>query len=178
MEKEHQKIVIGFLIGCWIGFLGNKIYATTEKIDKVAHFEVIVSTTKEASNVKARLDSLSNLKLESAIAMVEKKNDGRFEVLTWSAVLVLSLLGAFTVFSFVESKSKIRQIVDDELENKSAKIQKEFNDLLSDIKSKSDLFEKNIQENTDKFEELINDAEKSHEKTLDYLTSLTKDISQ
>jgi hypothetical protein len=60
-----------------------------------------------------RLDSLSNLKLESAISSVEKKNDGRFEVLTWSAVLVLTLLAAFAGLNYVASLAKIKEIVTD-----------------------------------------------------------------
>jgi hypothetical protein len=130
---KQKHIIYAFLL--WIsssvfGVVANNIYHKCYDIDKTTHFEIVVSTLRDSSIVKARLDSLSNLKLESAIASVEKKNDGRFEVLTWSAVLILTLLAALAAFNFIASSLQVKEEVDIALEKRFVKMQEDFNSQL------------------------------------------------
>ena len=95
--------------------------AEEEEEFRVIKIEIVENDSVKATTIKAKLDSLINLKLENDIKLVEEKNDGRFEVLTWSATLLITLLALFITINFIVSVSKVREIVDVELDKERKK---------------------------------------------------------
>ncbi len=164
-SSMNWRIVSNLIIACFIGFIiGFVTFKVTTKIDSIPQgvkYEIIASNITDNTAIKAKLDSLNTIRLENLIALVEKKNDGRFEVLTWSAVLVLTLLAAFITINFIISSAKVKEIVDIEIDRKTEDLRTKARDLLAELESK-------IQE----FDNLSDEAEKSYNKTIEYLNEV------
>ena len=79
------------------------------------------------TRLKTKADTVAMLRLETAIAAVERKNDGRFEVLTWSAALLITLLVIFISFNFIVSQSKVKELVEEAIDKKTADISQSMN---------------------------------------------------
>ena len=79
------------------------------------------------TRLKTKADTVAMRRLETAIAAVERKNDGRFEVLTWSAALLITLLVIFISFNFIVSQSKVKELVEEAIDKKTADISQSMN---------------------------------------------------
>jgi uncharacterized membrane protein YjfL (UPF0719 family) len=125
--KGSTYAILLFILGIIVGFLFNKVNSKIESINKTQRFEIVTSNSRDSSITQMRLDSLNSLRLENTINSIEKKNDGRFEVLTWSSVLVITLLLAFITINFIVSAAKVKEVVDFEIDKRSDEITKRLN---------------------------------------------------
>ena len=110
----------------------------------IVKYEVTIVKSKDDKSIK--LDSLQYLKLENAIQQVEKKNDGRFEVLTWSSAFVLTVIVLLLTVNFFVSSSKVKELVDEAIDEKTSKILKKANKTLADIEEQKIAIEKKVEE--------------------------------
>ena len=106
----------------------------------IVKYEVTIVKSKDDKSIK--LDSLQYLKLENAIQQVEKKNDGRFEVLTWSSVLVLTVIALLLTINFFVSESKVKELVDKAIDEKTNKIIASTQEVRKQIEENADEIEK------------------------------------
>jgi cytoskeletal protein RodZ len=165
LQKNWRYIALGLIIffcGFLIGFTYFKVVSGLEVVSQNIKHEIILKNPQNI-DLKLKLDSLSNLRLENAIALVEKKNDGRFEVLTWSAVLVLTLLAAFITVNFIISSAKVREIVDIEIDKKNEEIRNKNEDSMAIIESRMEEIDK-----------LGDEAEKAYMEAIEYSKQIVK----
>lgn len=119
-------IVFCFTIGFFASFLLMKYIVESSR--DIKEIKIIEVTTKGSSPLK--IDTLSVLKLQNSIDLVAQKNDGRFEILGWGAALVIAMFVAFLTFNVIVSTGKVKEIVDEEIDKKSEKIEETLNDLV------------------------------------------------
>lgn len=134
--KSISYFLITLLIGIFVGFAAFTVWDTSHQSSNIPQFEIIQDVASKGKTIKTRLDSLANIKLQYEIQLVEKKNDGRFEVLTWSSVLVLTLLLVFITVNFIISSAKVRELVDIEIEKKTDEIKKKTDSLIEIYEAK------------------------------------------
>jgi NADH:ubiquinone oxidoreductase subunit 5 (subunit L)/multisubunit Na+/H+ antiporter MnhA subunit len=107
-------------------------------VPKINHTSYEMTFVEQKDKKTIKIDSITILKLENAIAQVEKKNDGRFEVLTWSSTLILAILGILLAINFFVSEAKVKEIIDKKHEDIISNIEKqksELNTLIEDIEN-------------------------------------------
>jgi uncharacterized membrane-anchored protein YhcB (DUF1043 family) len=151
--KRTTYILIALMIGALVGFLASQLVDKNATHSATKIYEITPNDVKKGVVVKAKIDSVAILKLQNEILLVEKKNDGRFEVLTWSSVLVMTLLLVFITVNFIVSSSKVREIVDIEIDKRT-----------EDIKKRSDDFVENYARHERDMQALIEESEKEFEK--------------
>lgn len=150
-------LLISFLVGLTVSFIAYRVMYSSSGDIKEIKIEIVADSTHTEKRIKAKLDSLLTIKLQNDIQLVEKKNDGRFEVLTWSSVLVITLLLVFITINFIVSSAKVREIVDTEMDKRT-----------DDIKTKTESLEKTYKEKLAEMENLAEIARKESQKIFDY----------
>ena len=116
--------------------------------------EVRIINNQIGNGKLVKIDSLSVLKLQNSIDLVVQKNDGRFEVLTWGSAIVITIFIAFLTFNVIVSTGKVREVVDAEIEKKSANLDKIFADKLKEL----DDMIKNAEEELSELRTVINNV--------------------
>lgn len=97
----------------------------------IQEIRIVNNQNKTLGEVK--MDSLSILKLQNSIDLISQKNDGRFEVLGWGAALLISIFVAFLTFNAIVSTGKVRELVDSEIEKKSASLETQLSTKLTEL---------------------------------------------
>lgn len=156
-------LAIALIFGFWIGFLYFKMLNTGNEDFRVLKIEIVQDNVIKSATVKAKLDSIVGLKLENDIKLVEEKNDGRFEVLTWSATLLITLLALFITVNFIVSISKVREIVDIELDKRT-----------QEIKQISEKLKENYEAKTKEMDGITDETQKAFLKLTDYIEEYTQ----
>ncbi len=165
-------------MGLQLLFLAFKVFYSGTDEFSVIKVELIKDSLNTEKVIKSKLDSILTLKLQNDIQLVEKKNDGRFEVLTWSSVLVITLLLVFATINFIISSSKVKEVVDSEMDKKFDEIESKAEKFIGDIKSKTETFTKTYEKQLIEIEELVENAKKESEKVKDYSDLAEQIISQ
>ena len=109
-------VLFGFFAGCEGKSIMNILASTSQPKE----YGYSIADTR----LKTKADTVAMLRLETAIAAVERKNDGRFEVLTWSAALLITLLVIFISVNFIISQAKVKELVEEAIDKKTGDIQK------------------------------------------------------
>lgn len=123
--KNTSLSLIFLIVGIAIGFIYFKVITIGSQDFSVIKVNIVKDSITTEQSVKAKLDSILGLKIQNDIQLVEKKNDGRFEVLAWSSVLVLTLLLVFITINFIVSSSKVRELVDEEIDRRTEEIKEQ-----------------------------------------------------
>lgn len=131
----HQYVAI-IVFTFLLGYFSNGLFSSWKLNSTQNTHEIKLVFTQQKGFNLVKVDSLAILKLQNSIDLIETKNNGRFEVLTWAAYLVIILFVSFMTFNVVISTGKVKEVVDNEIEKKSKKLEKllssklvEFNDL-------------------------------------------------
>lgn len=135
--------VIFFIIGIFFNF---HFFAP-----KINHVKYEISVVEQKNKKTVKIDSIAMLKLENMIAQVEKKNDGRFEVLTWSSAFIITIIALLLTINFFVSASKVKELVDDEIEKRTSDIVEKAKKMLAEI----ELMKSEIEERADESEQLL-----------------------
>ena len=109
--KEHNFILLDIIL---IGFIGIFIWQTLilSKSLQSTHTLKIVNR----NNVEIALDLKSeNQIILAEIRRIENINDKRFEILGWGLAMLFSMVGVIMTVQFINSKSSIRDLVNEEL---------------------------------------------------------------
>lgn len=125
-NKTWENIVYKLIILIFVlitGYFGGIVYIKLTATDKSNPISLKINDISKNN----RLDSLAVIKLENEIKLVENKNDGRFEVLTWSATLLISLLVILMGVNFISSNAKAEDTARDEIDKKTTEIVNSFN---------------------------------------------------
>ena len=76
--------------------------------------------------------------LQNDINRIDEINNKRFEMLGWGVGIVISTIALLLIISYVNSKATMRDMVYEELSLKNKDFQKKYNELLTEIRSKKD----------------------------------------
>ncbi|MEY4539300.1 MAG: hypothetical protein RLZZ306_1057, partial [Bacteroidota bacterium] len=95
-------IIISFLLG----FCLNSLFFSWKSNITRNVQEIRIVNTPSNGIKPVKLDSIATLKLQNSIDLIESKNNGRFEVLTWSAYLVVLLFISFMTLNVIISTGK------------------------------------------------------------------------
>lgn len=134
-KTSWEKIVyglVGLIFGILLGFVSSLVYIGVKSNSQANIIEI---SNKIKDNVKdSKLDSLAIVKLENEIRLVERKNDGRFEVLTWSAGLLVAILVVLMGVNFISSNAKAEDSARDEIDRKAADFKDKMTEELNKVK--------------------------------------------
>ncbi len=123
-------VLLGIMLAMMTGYASYKLFSVSNPSPQVVRHDIII-TSKDSAKIV--FDSLSVIRLENAIGLVEKKNDGRFEVLTWATVLIITLLAGFITINFIVSSTRVKEIVDEKVDEKIKGIQDKISEKYEEI---------------------------------------------
>lgn len=144
-KLKHWILIFYMIISSIIGGIITLLIYNISHIEKPPRFELIVSDSTKLNSIKIQIDSIYNFKLENMITSVDKKNDGRFEVLTWASILLITLLIAFLTINFIVSSSHVKEIVDEKIKEKYNEIIYSIMELSKSVEEKKLQIEKDFE---------------------------------
>lgn len=159
--KQISYYLLALLGGIFLSFLSFQVYNSGKQEFSVIKVQILQDSIVSSKIVKAKMDSIATLKVQNDIQLVEKKNDGRFEVLTWSASLLITLLAIFITFNFIVSSSKVKELVDEEMDKRNKEMVQANNKL-----------QKKYKLEIEKIEELSKKAKKAFEEIIAYTETM------
>jgi uncharacterized membrane protein YjfL (UPF0719 family) len=111
----------------FVGYATYRFLRATDRVETVVHHEI------SGSNCVVKMDSLNIMRLENLISNVAQKNDGRFEVLTWATVLIITFLAAFITINFIMTAARVKEIVDEKITEKTGDLNAQIQKKLEEV---------------------------------------------